>query len=480
MNSANVKYAVPYGYLLNLSLKHLKAEKTWTAKDAVAQDVLWQKILDLSKLILRTLDVQSYNLWDGIVLLNGDHLLKSLQDTIIFDSATGIMQSSPDMEVEMLSFLFAWVDPATFLAKAGFTVKDYIMVTNFILAGAGNTCGPIMINPARLLQTADNQLGLERLEKIFDVLSHGESTINSGYTFITDVAVANFGKKPLVKLDNSNFILSDKSWCCSSFYYALAETVKIAFDSGKNPKEQSTDKKIGKALEDYIFSKFREKGIEFSKGTFVVDGRDGESDMVIETEKEIILVEIKKKLLTDLARSGDMPSAMLDLGSSLLHSQLQAGKIELIIRKNGYIDLANAGVTTKIEFRNRRILSLSVTHYDYNSLQDMKLTQTFLQFFINRTVEPEDYVDEKLKSGLKQLNKKGVEWATQFQQLAILDPQSTKNPYFNSRFFSVGQLLMVLDSVTDNYSFRDRLLKTWHITGGTKNFYLEYAHFSQL
>ena len=61
---------------------------------------------------------------------------------------------------------------------------------------------------------------------------------------------------------------------------------------------------------------------------------------------------------------------LIDVCKSLLNSQIQIGQHELIIRKNGFIDLTNQNGTYRLNLNNRNIERISLSLLD---LEDFKI-----------------------------------------------------------------------------------------------------------
>lgn len=59
----------------------------------------------------------------------------------------------------------------------------------------------------------------------------------------------------------------------------------------------------------------------------------GECDFIIECKNSIIIIEAKKKVLTIKSKSEQNYNIFMDLSTSLLKSQIQAGKVEFLLKK---------------------------------------------------------------------------------------------------------------------------------------------------
>jgi hypothetical protein len=121
----------------------------------------------------------------------------------------------------------------------------------------------------------------------------------------------------------------NRSWCAPNYFEALSSPLRQKFKSQK----KDLDNELGRQLELYLQKKFTGQSISFVTGNYEVDGIHGECDFLIETQKAIVLIEFKKKVLTRKSKSGNDIHILLDLSDSILSAQLQAGRTEIIFRE---------------------------------------------------------------------------------------------------------------------------------------------------
>lgn len=171
-----------------------------------------------------------------------------------------------------------------------------------------------------------------------------------------------------------------------------------------------------------------------------------------------------------------MASLFLDLGSSLLESQLQAGKEEIMLRKNGSLELNNTGRSQIIEWKGREIHRLSLSHYDFGYIQDRITAKQVLTTLVANTINPKPSLDAEILAGYQRLQRKATEWTRQYEILAKEDAEFADNPFFTSRFLSVGHLLLLLDGISGNDAFAQSLEKTKHLSFSSSNFYYEHLN----
>jgi len=306
----------------------------------------------------------------------------------------------------------------------------------------------------------------EKLQKILYRISHEQKTINTEYKFCTDFEKSNFHNYPLIKITATKYLLCDKSWCAPAYYESIAALTRQLYTGA--------DRKIGLALEQFIYSIFNSKKIHFSYGNYVKP-LAGQCDMLIEGENAIVLIEIKKKALTRKSKSGIDTSIFIDLTSSLLEAQVQNGRTEILLRKNGFIELEDpSGNIHRIDLKGRAIERIALSHLDFGSFQDRSVINGFLKNLINTRVLPISNGDPKIVEGFNKLEKERIEWEKQFTELSALDPNFDHFPFFNCWYLSIQQLMLILNYSSDNESFIKALLSTKHVTLSSLNFYYEF------
>jgi hypothetical protein len=255
----------------------------------------------------------------------------------------------------------------------------------------------------------------------------------------------------------------DKSWCFPSFYETLASKLR-------NLDTKKFDSCIGLRIEEYLDSKLSEKGIISNRGEYSAGIIQGECDLVIETDDTIILIEAKKKVLTRNAKSGDDISIILDLADSLLSSQLQAGKTEILLRENEYLQLKDRnGKIYDLVLNGRNIERISMTQLEFGGFQDRTVLRQLLLALITHNFGTYSSEPTILKK-FKKLEKKQIEWRTQYQELT---KYYSRYKFFNCWFLSLAQLLEIINRSEDSNSIMTLLKSMRSVTTGSLDFYKE-------
>jgi hypothetical protein len=151
------------------------------------------------------------------------------------------------------------------------------------------------------------------------VLTHPAHGANQGFSRPDDAPVKaipgrenaghDFFLRPLLRSQGKNLYLLDRSACAGAFLEALLTPLRAAHKNFE-------DAQVGPAIERFLRAEFAAHGIPTLTGSYTVDGRSGECDLVVESANNILLLEIKKKALTRRARAGSDAHVLLDLASS--------------------------------------------------------------------------------------------------------------------------------------------------------------------
>jgi len=260
----------------------------------------------------------------------------------------------------------------------------------------------------------------------------------------------------------------DKSWCSPSLFESLATKFRLA-------KVKNFDSNIGYALEGLIYNRLQIHNITFCHGNYTVDSIDGECDLLIETNEAIILVEFKKKVLTRKAKSGIDIDILIDLSDSILFSQLQAGRTELVLREKGEITLTDLKTNDSktVNWKNRTIERISLTQLDFGGFHDRTIINQFFNALLTHSYGTYSE-EEKIIKKFDILKEKQQTWGEQYTKLKTLDKGFDHFPFFNCSFLNLGQLLEIINLSIDNDSFYEKLKSNKFVTFGTLDFYKEF------
>lgn len=447
---------LPISYLLNLAVKHTEIP-TITLPNP---DSFLQSIEARATALLACINVQPYSTFENM-FADARSLPKMLQRIAIYDANFTLFQLRPKDAPRILRQIFDWVDPDRLRERIGYTPAEAAMVTELILTMAQKRPGVYFFTEEALEHCGIGQVAIT---SILRDLTHNPRP-NADFLLPTQWLKVDFWLRPLLKRDAS-YILLNPSWCAPAFYEAFAGAIRNC----EYPSDVQSE--IGKATERLIHRELEGFTI-IRSGTYKMSGQEGECDAFIETEKAIVFLELKAKSLTRKSREGNDAQLLIDLMNSLVASQIQLGRHELILLQNGHIDLLQSdGTQYRLELRGRQIERVSATLLDFGGFQDRITLRNVMNVLTATRYAP---VNKQYDVQFKKLKSSCEELAAQITALVKLRGQQNFDPFFACWFLSVPQLLIMLDDVQDENSFVSSLWTTRHVTMGTLDFYFEYA-----
>jgi hypothetical protein len=461
------KPSLPVNYLLNLAAKHYTAPPTVTS--AAGAEPVVSRIREVSRYFAALYDVQAYNHQE--LMLQTRHTLQNfMRETALYDSFFVPSQMRPSDIADVLFHLFAFADPDKMRKALGFDLSEYVSVVEQILNLATSVSRSTHFH-SRAIKAAVNAR-----DAILNLLAHNPNDVNTHYLLPTDYEKETFNKRPLIRTAENTFVLPNKSWNASAFYEALfMALLKV---------DEHTSKKVGDSAETYIHKKLKAKGVTFTHGTYTIGNQVFECDVVVETPKYVVFIEIKKKPLTRKARGGHDTALLSDLVSSVFESQLQAMRHRFHLFQQGQLVLTNSHGQSMIELRNRCVLTVTVTTQDYGGFQDTIFAKKLIEHLATHQFEPitSTMSDRAL---FEKINQKITDFGEMYRALLEVDPRE-KDAWDNGfgfsylKFLSLPQLLVTLDGVIDNASLETALIHTQWITSGSQDYYYELSQFRPL
>jgi len=462
---------IPFAYLLNLAAKHPVGIKPYLNDQAT-----WLRIVALSVCYAALFDVQDYytNIGFPLILTAIPDYLRGLA---LHDSLFFVTQIRGSDVVRLLGGLLSDLDSHRKFSD-GWTIDEVLKVTSAILNISSECRGPVALDLTAIWKSCSQieRVAVDRVLK--RVLSHPPPGANQNFSRPTDVPVRDkngrasggqdFFVRPLLRLGENSYCLLDRAVCGTGFIEAIFDKLR--------PEMRNFDDGRGKLIEKYLAGEFRSHGVPVVSGDYSVGGSSGQCDLVVETDRAVIFVEIKKKALTRHSRAGSPAHILIDLAESLIDALLQAGKHELVLRRNEAIDLEDSGLRTTIRRGGRGIEKIVVTLLDFGGFQDRVVLKQFLEATTQVSYNVDSADLEERFEGLNASIKKLKTQTTELSQLKA----SNQQPYFECWFLSVPQILLLLDNVEDQNGFRERLWRTRHMIWGSQDFYFEFAQANRL
>ncbi|HDR9049488.1 TPA: hypothetical protein QDA94_003730 [Burkholderia vietnamiensis] len=451
----NPKPAPPLGYLLNLAAANLSVERVQGCTDEAVQRI-FEKAAD----IVAALDVETYNPYAHIYSSH-DRLPIYLREMFIADHALAFRQINPTDALEMVNGLFDWVDNDVVRSKMGWSIEDLFALMRWLFV----CVSPDAINATLSRESLEHSgIPIDRLQKLLEYISHNPRHINAEYR-APDATKADMGTKPLIATTDGRYFLFSLSISAVGFYEVAAATLRNVFGS-------RADQDIGNAIEPFVAKIFKKHGIEPSvlSKKYSMHGVGGECDLIIETDRALLLIELKKKSMTRAAQAGDSFSGFFDLFGGVLYAQEQLGQHELLLRRYGKLEFEDG---TQVSLNNRSIERLAVTLLDWGGTQDGVVLRGIAPVLIGSSLNYPNATEDQIKD-LAKVNRTLSTLGTQQTELLELGVEP-RDLHTNWSFMSVPQLMALLNGLHDADSFYTALRSVQSVHTGSLDFYQDLA-----
>ena len=459
-NPKDVIIVKPYNYLVNLALANINADGGSNSEAAKA----FGKAIGLATdFCFLKYPVQNFgNVWEDMFHRDRD-TVEFFRDLVYKESIFGLTQHSVWFSKMFCERVLMYMRDSGRVLKNEYTFDEYERMMNYVFSAAN------ILKCVELRKSKLNQLGIKAIDKLIDDVATSDDVLNKGFRTPLDVEKENAANKPLIKANGKIYALPATigSW---GWFESLMTVVR---NQEKEDKQKDIDKEVGKLIEDYINEKLDEKGILHCCGDYVPPA-DGEADLVVEATKGIMLFEMKKKSLTRKAKSGDEFRIVADILGSLIDSQAQCFRTSHLMIKDGYVNLVDGnGNVTRIEKQNRTAECISVCLGAFGPLQDRMLIKSIMNEMCNKQLTfGYDGIDKQIIKEVKKFNKDMQKW------MPFLEEERTKgdsktNPFFNSWFLDLEQLMLLVQEANSNDELLARLKETKCVTLGSYDFYRE-------
>lgn len=454
----------PYNYMINVGLKMLSSKGySYFQHDKYFNDT----VKFFREICFACFEIQNYSIWADIFHKNKD-TLGYLRDLVFHESIFDLHQSTPRFIVRFISFIAKKEKHNA----SGVVINEFLKFIKNILQQS-NSHRFVEFKSGKANKNGRKspiQLFISRSSKII-------SDFNCGFLSPTDYECVDFWNYPLIKLSDNRLLILPRTIaarCCYEAFMAFMRDI-----------DKNIDSKIGGLIEEFMISEFKKAQIDIICGNYSFainrDGKkckiSGECDGLIESSNEILLFEFKKKSLVRKSRGGSEADILLDLGGSLLDSQVQCLRTELALRKGPLFLTKNDG-SYNINLNNRNVSRISVIIFPFGNLQDRLLIDQILSIFCRARFEygiddesklPEEELNEyhNLRERIAKLGNK------QDRLVSYLNDLKLDHPFFNSWFLDIEKIMYLLKDVSGPDDFCKKLNSIKFVSFCTYDIYNE-------
>lgn len=475
---------MPLNYLLNLAIANLnpKQENGRTKEE-------WQELFkDIQcwalTYCLAYYEAQAYSIWD----------LLSHRDRTFIENWMRL----------------AYKDGLNYFRQTSLTfIMDYC---NFIIDNAKNSL-PQNPTPYTLDNLWDVYLTLSQLsdphrtamfhkdilanivnsESVLADISQPITNVNVGFECAADYDKVTYWTHPVIKVDDDHYLLLPSTIGASCWYDNLTNILRTNVTKGIDFQSW-----LGNIQELYVISKFNSRSIDVKTGKYKVQWDDlgnteeGEADFIIEGSDFKLLIESKTKSFTRKALSGYDINILLDIVQGLFNSQTQAIRTATALHVKKQLILCDDHWTpiSNVDYKDEKLEKITLTYGDYGFFQDRMLVNRILSDIINHGFSLDiDAVPEyiipisnrkSVKNNFKKIVDEQQDMNRYLTELAKVDTELAKNPFFDSWHLNLEQLVYLLSLPTDADSLYQELTKCKYASTSTLDFWNERKNIEKM
>lgn len=425
-----IKERIPFAYLLQLGMKHLEDINHLLTVNGRQQK--YEEVQRVAKAYLETYNLQGHNTMEDM-FSNYEHFPMVLSCNMLYEKMCIPRQYHPEYVELLVTKLIGPFYEQLSDDKRKFTLDEYVRVMRYVM---GKAVGPVVVSKEELEQQM--LLPAARLNAVLDVISLDGDEVNQGFFHYLDAT--NTWKKPLIRLSGYRFFCLDARMSGYAFYEVLYQIVHHGYEKKLNRKLKED---LGAKLEEVVRGIFEDRKIPFVKGKYkcLGDLPERDCDMIIEGDKQLLFVEIKKIPLPETYETGDDVAVLQTLGKGMLYAQEQILWHQLRLHRHGVIELEDNGKPIEVRADGKRIFSISLCMPEYDFLSDQMIVKNFLESTLFVSYHAHDVTRE---ASLKELNNRMERIREISEKLFDGQPYNSQQVFFNTSFMSLQQLWMAV------------------------------------
>lgn len=459
----NFQPQIPVNLIVNYACQYLAPDAV-TKKDEDEKRAFFKKCVDVGAYY----GVQQANIFETM-FIDKNSLPNYLINTSIYDSLFRFSNYDFSMGIDIAEGLFDENVDLRLNEYLPVTIKDIIKVFRAVDTIVASRSDYIIFT-IQSIRSITPDIDSSTIELALKSQAFDVNEVNQGYHDPTDFSKVNLYLKPLIQLDDTSFLIISPPLASQSVYEGL---VSLLRENGY----KEIDNKLGEYTELFLRKCFDQRSINYYSGDYeyTLDKKYyGECDFLIETDKGIILLEVKKKALTRSARSGVDVALMSDLAKSLLSSQTQLLRTEFVLCKDRLISI-NDGVQVKdVHLNNREIVKVSVSLLDFLGFQDKNAVYQVISNIVQSEWQVNS-ADKEFQSMINNINKEIKRFTDIWSAYSAVDPDiDLWKSIFNSHFLNVPQLLILLEDCDDGNDLFEVFKKLSILQSGSGDLIFEY------
>lgn len=461
--------ALPFTYIFNLAFNKVLRPGRKEVDKCIGETI--RLATDICTALY---NVQSYNIWEDVFAVSKE-FEKSFERWVLWDSLYNIAQASPLFVQKWMDFLLTEFAHRGVTLVSPYTLDDYKKMMEYMMP---------RMKPKTFTRlsksTIFNECEVEYKSASAILKDIVCSAPNPGYLHPNDYEKVTAPDYPAFELPNGDVMLYPAPMGVMGWYEVLMTQLRTRTNDAKK-----VDREAGFLMEAFLRRLLKERGIDTIAGKYHVGNIEGESDVIIQSEKEIFLLELKKKNLTRKSREGFLYQILLDFAGAIFNPQVQAFKTESMLVKAGRLTFEDNGKTALLELKDRRICRISVSLNDFGPIHQQYILENVLKAFCyfvfsvnEEEVKAMNLETPKVKiimEGYKDLKKKQDQLETYLRILIDKVPNYQRHLFFNSGFLSLEQFYFIVSLSANPNKVIEKLDDLRFLSFGTGDIWHEMA-----
>ncbi|EPL3928044.1 hypothetical protein [Morganella morganii] len=440
-NKINV--TIPYKYIINIIVKNISKSKN---KNKDIKKMHYITDLLTSFISLYQLKEDQFKMMNTSVNTIVDHL----KQQVIYSNFYPLYHLKTNTLIEYIENIIkpCGIDELLF-TKFGFSIENLIFFIKSLDSKKNNV---ILI---------DESLSYKNISNICDFFSIDANEINKNYSSLESLPTNEniFSMNPIIKYKGKHFIIGFE-YFKMNIYNSFVDKIRKNIDPEINIK-------IGGNIDSFVektFCKIKNKhGFEVFSGNYTPPKNENpESDLLLKSKDDIILIENKNKYLTGNSFSGSKHDILKDFILSFVTSQIQLLKHErnLIVQKTIRFKKSDK----RLNYEGQNIVKLSVSTNNWynimnnpssiilNSIRNLEFKFEDNKKYKNHSdyIKANKYLSklDEIMTELEAIN--GINIATTLTQTTFLPLELIIDKYNDDDFINNLKSLVSIKMNTDN------------------------------
>lgn len=452
---------VPWHFLYNLALKHLDQ-----SGPAVRDPAPFVAMLELARDMASVIDTETYSIIEGMTGIAHSRFHGALLDRVIYDELFAFPQWQPEVAPDLFCRLVDYIASEGAAIPLA-TADEWKAFARALLALAPEH-DILLTRPNKCI---NHGISAGLANRMFEALALPGDELNRDYNTPLDTPARNAPYAPFYRLTwGVRYLVPPRALVSRGLYEAFYGQLRKAEVPG-------LENILGRVLEKLTVDAVSEAGSppdiarEKYRYTAALKGKNiFDIDAMSFGEKWVLMLECKKKALTNVARGGNTLVASFDFMAGFLTPIIQTIRHELQLRDPAGLTLTDG---RNFELGGRGVQRGAVTMTDHGSMQDGAFLRNMVIALWGVTLSSADPANADVAN---RINEKLAEMVEGVTAIAAANGETVENVLrgyaHNTWWFGIDQLFFFCRRASDLWTAFGPLRSTTFGTGDLMN---EYA-----